>query len=53
MTKTAVLLIAAGALTFVGGIALLSVSAAVIVAGVLLIVAGVLNIDRTPAESPS
>lgn len=46
MDKTTMATIYAGAVTLVGGVALIYIPAAAILAGVLLIAAGVLSIDR-------
>lgn len=51
MTKTAAAFLSAGALTLVAGVALWSVPAAVCLAGLLLIAAGVLSIERPDPKS--
>lgn len=45
MTREALLLLLLGVLTLVGGIALYSPRAAVIAAALILLIAGVLNLD--------
>lgn len=52
MNKQAVATIYAGAVTLVSGVALIHIPTAAILAGVLLIAAGVLAIDRPTPEEP-
>lgn len=51
MTKLAAALLLLGALIVVAGVALFSIRCAVVLAGLLVLAAGVLSLERGPADT--